>query len=182
MTNAHGRTAGGVELTDDVLERMAREAEDGLDLAHLKRRRGRPSMGDAPATSLPVRLDPELRRALDERAAADQTTASDVVREALRHHLHVIPLKRGAKAASERTGKRAASNAGKTVGASKGARAAKSAAGSALSQRKSSGVTGKKAASSDSKTLRATKGTKAAKSAAGSALTQRPSKGTRKKK
>jgi predicted transcriptional regulator len=32
-------------------------------------------------------LDPELRRLLDERAATDHTTASDVVREALRRYL-----------------------------------------------------------------------------------------------
>ena len=178
----HGRSASGVELTDEVLERMAAEAAQGLDVTRLRPRRGRPSMGDGPASSLPVRLDPELRRALDERAAADNTTTSQVVREALRHHLRVDQRKRGAMVASERTSKKAASSAGKTVGAKKGSRAAKSSAGSALSQRKSSGVTGKKAGSNASKTLRASKSTKAAKSAAGSALTQRPSKGSRKKK
>ncbi|MBW3626171.1 MAG: ribbon-helix-helix domain-containing protein [Actinobacteria bacterium] len=47
------------------------------------------SDGSGPAESLPVRLDPELRRALDERAAADNTTASDVLREALRRYLKV---------------------------------------------------------------------------------------------
>ncbi len=46
-------------------------------------------MGSGPADALPVRLDPELRKALDDRAAADQTTASDVVREALRRYLEV---------------------------------------------------------------------------------------------
>ena len=38
-------------------------------------------MGSGTADSLPVRLDPELRKALDDRAA-EQTTASEVVREA----------------------------------------------------------------------------------------------------
>jgi predicted transcriptional regulator len=182
MSKSHGRTLSGVELTDDVLEQMALEAEQGLDPARLRRRPGRPAMGDGPASALPVRLDPELREALDARAASENTTASHVVREALRQHLRVDERKRGATMASERTGKKAASSAGKTVGASKGSRAAKSAAGSALSQRKSSGVTGKKAGSNASATLRASKSTKAAKSAAGSALTQRPSKGARKKK
>jgi predicted transcriptional regulator len=46
-------------------------------------------MGSAPAEALPVRLDPELRRAVDERATAEHTTASDVVREALRRFLKV---------------------------------------------------------------------------------------------
>jgi hypothetical protein len=82
---SYGRSKAGVELTDDVLERMAKEAEDGLDITKLRRRPGRPSMGSGPADSLPVRLDPELRQALDERA----TTASDVVREALRRYLEV---------------------------------------------------------------------------------------------
>lgn len=77
-------------MTDEVLERMAKEAEDGLDITKLRRRPGRPAMGSAPADSLPVRLDPELRKALDERAAADNTTASEVVREALRRYLKLV--------------------------------------------------------------------------------------------
>ena len=86
---SHGRSRAGVELTDEVLDRMADEAEEGLDVATLRRRPGRPPMGSGPAESLPVRLDPELRKALDERAAADDTTASDIVREALRRYLKV---------------------------------------------------------------------------------------------
>jgi hypothetical protein len=83
----HGRTKTGVELTDEVLDELAEQAEAGLDVTKLRRRPGRPSMGSGPADSLPVRLDPELRRAVDERAAAEHTTASDVVREALRRYL-----------------------------------------------------------------------------------------------
>ncbi len=86
---SHGRSKAGVELTDDVLDRMAKEAENGLDTTKLRRRPGRPAMGSGPAESLPVRLDPKLREALNDRAAADNTTASDVVREALRHYLKV---------------------------------------------------------------------------------------------
>ncbi len=86
---SHGRSKTGVELTEEVLERMADEAEDGLDVTKLRRRPGRPAMGSAPAESFPVRLEPELRRALDERAAADDTPASEVVREALRRYLKV---------------------------------------------------------------------------------------------
>jgi len=84
---SYGRSTTGVELTDDVLDQMANEAEDGLDTTRLRRRPGRPAMGSGPADSFPVRLDPELRQALDHRAAADNTTASDVVREALRRYL-----------------------------------------------------------------------------------------------
>lgn len=85
--HSHGRSRAGVELTDEVLDQMADEAEEGLDPTKLRRRPGRPLMGSGPAEALPVRLDPELRQALDERAAADNTTASDVVREALRRYL-----------------------------------------------------------------------------------------------
>jgi len=83
----HGRTKAGVELTDDVLDELAAQANAGLDVTKLRRRPGRPLMGSGPAESFPVRLDPELRRAVDERAAAEHTTASDVVREALRRYL-----------------------------------------------------------------------------------------------
>ena len=85
----YGRSKAGVELTDAVLERMAEEAEAGLDVAKLRRRPGRPAMGSGPADTLPVRLDPELRKALDDRAAAEHTTASDVIRTALRRYLKV---------------------------------------------------------------------------------------------
>lgn len=86
---SHGRSKAGVELTDEVLERMAEEAEEGLDIRKLRRRPGRPAMGSGPADSFPVRLEPELRRALDERAAAEDISASEIVREALRHYLKV---------------------------------------------------------------------------------------------
>ena len=59
-----GRTKTGVELTDDVLNRLAAEAETGLDLSKLRRRPGRPSMGSGPADTLaeprfPVRVAPQ---------------------------------------------------------------------------------------------------------------------------
>jgi CRISPR-associated endonuclease/helicase Cas3 len=86
-SKSYGRSRGGVELTEEVLDRMAREAENGLDVSELRRRPGRPAMGSGPADAFPVRLDPELRRAVDERAAAENTTSSEVVREALRRYL-----------------------------------------------------------------------------------------------
>jgi len=83
----HGRSKTGVELTDEVLQQMAQEAEAGLDPAKLRRRPGRPSMGSGPADAVPVRLDPELRQAVDERAEAENVTVSEVIREALRRYL-----------------------------------------------------------------------------------------------
>jgi len=85
----YGRSKSGVELTDEILQKMADEAEVGLDVTKLRRRPGRPPMGSGPADTLPVRLDPELRKAVDDRAARDHISVSDVVREALRRYLKV---------------------------------------------------------------------------------------------
>ena len=90
MTDApqriYGRTKGGRAITDEVIEEYAAQAEAGFDLSRI-RVRGRPRMGSAPARSFPVRLDPDLRAALDHRAAEDHKPAAEVVREALRRYL-----------------------------------------------------------------------------------------------
>ena len=44
-------------------------------------------MGSAPAEVVPVRLDPELRAAVEARASADRTSTSEIIREALRRFL-----------------------------------------------------------------------------------------------
>ena len=46
-------------------------------------------MGSGPADVVPVRIDPELREAIEARAAADHTTTSKVIREAIRRFLEV---------------------------------------------------------------------------------------------
>jgi hypothetical protein len=48
---------------------------------------GDPRWGSAPASVESVRLDPELRDQLLERATADGTTTSEVIRQALRRFL-----------------------------------------------------------------------------------------------
>lgn len=84
-------TASGRVLTEEELDAIADEVEHAeFDVDMLKqRRRGRPSMGSAPAEVVPVRIDPELRAALEARAAADQSSTSEVIREALRRFLNV---------------------------------------------------------------------------------------------
>ena len=78
------------DLTDQQIQALADEAEAGYDVSKLRRRPGRPSLGAAAAADVfPVRLDPELRAALEAPAQRDDTTASDVVRTALRAHLRV---------------------------------------------------------------------------------------------
>ena len=91
MTNKETarRTAGGVPVTDELVEDLAAEAETGYDVAHLHRRGGRRPLGSAPGEAVPVRLDPELRAALSARAQAEHTNASDVIRQALRAWLDV---------------------------------------------------------------------------------------------
>lgn len=81
-------TKTGKVLTD--IEAMADDAERGYDIDVLKtRRRGRPMLGTAPAEVVPVRLDPDLKQAVEARAKAEHTTTSEIVREALRHFLDV---------------------------------------------------------------------------------------------
>lgn len=85
------RTRGGRTLTDDELEVLATEVEDtDYDVDALKtRRRGRPPMGSGPADVVPVRIDPELRAAIEAQAEAEGTTTSEIIREAIRRFLDV---------------------------------------------------------------------------------------------
>jgi uncharacterized protein (DUF4415 family) len=86
----YGHTRSGEPITNKDIETLAAEAEVGYDVdALLARRgkRGRPALGSAPASVESVRLDPELRDQLLERAKAEGTTTSDVIREALRRFL-----------------------------------------------------------------------------------------------
>jgi len=84
------RSKSGKAITDDVIAGLADEAEAGYDPDELiarRGRRGRPPLGEMAATVESVRLDPELKRQLAQRAEDEGTTVSDVIREALRHHL-----------------------------------------------------------------------------------------------
>jgi len=83
-------TTTGKVLSDADIDAMADEAEHGYDIETLKtRRRGRPMLGRLPAEVVPVRLDPDLKQAVEARADADHTTTSDIIRRALRLFLDV---------------------------------------------------------------------------------------------
>ena len=84
-------TATSRVLTDDDLDTIAEEVEHAdYDVEELKaRRRGRPLLGSAPAEVVPVRLDPELKSAVDARARAEHLTTSEIIRKALRRYLDV---------------------------------------------------------------------------------------------
>jgi hypothetical protein len=85
------RTRTGRTLSDDDIDAIAHDVEEtDYDVEVLKtRRRGRPTMGSGPADVVPVRIDPELRAAIEARAEADHTTTSEIIREALRRFLDV---------------------------------------------------------------------------------------------
>jgi Ribbon-helix-helix protein, copG family len=86
----HGHTKSGVPITDALVEHLADEAEHGFDVDAIitrRGRRGRPRLGQEPSTVESVRLDPELKDLLVRRAEADGVPVSEVIRDALRHHL-----------------------------------------------------------------------------------------------
>ncbi len=84
----YGKTRSGIEITDELVERLAAKAEAGYDVDEILRRRGgRPPLGSAAARVESVRLDPELQQALADRAAKDHETTSSVIRKALRKYL-----------------------------------------------------------------------------------------------
>ena len=84
------KTKTGRVVTDAEIEALADEAERGYDVETLKtRRRGRPMLGAGPSEIVPVRLDPELKRAVEARAEAEHRSASEIIREALRRFLDV---------------------------------------------------------------------------------------------
>jgi predicted HicB family RNase H-like nuclease len=86
----YGHTTSGKPIDDDVIDSLAHEAEAGYDVEEIiarRGRRGRPRLGSAPSTVESVRLDPELKERLARRAQLDGVPVSEVIREALRHHL-----------------------------------------------------------------------------------------------
>ena len=85
------RTGTGRTLTDEGIDALSTEvAATDYDVEALKaRRRGRPSMGSGPADVVSVRIDPELRTAIEARAKAEHTTTSEIIREAIRRFLEV---------------------------------------------------------------------------------------------
>jgi ribbon-helix-helix CopG family protein len=86
----HGNTASGLPITDELVTELAKKAETGYDVDEMLRRRGgRPPIGSAAASVESVRLDPDLRQALSERARRDRETTSSVIRKALREYLDI---------------------------------------------------------------------------------------------
>jgi uncharacterized protein (DUF4415 family) len=82
------KTKTGKVLTDNDIEAMAAEEETAeYDVEELMTRRGRPRSQNSMSETVQLRLDKDLRAALQERAEHDHTTPSDIAREALRRYL-----------------------------------------------------------------------------------------------
>ncbi|MFN2629474.1 MAG: ribbon-helix-helix protein, CopG family [Gaiellaceae bacterium] len=86
MSRKRQPTSGGVPATDELIDKLSTEAERGYDPIALC---GRPRLGAGPSEIVPVRLNPQLRHALQQRADEEHTTQSDLIRRALRRYLHV---------------------------------------------------------------------------------------------
>jgi hypothetical protein len=86
----YGHTNSGTPVTDELIEQLADEAEAGYDVDQIiarRGKRGRPRLGAEPSTVESVRLDPELKQRLLRRAEDEGVPVSEVIREAIRHHL-----------------------------------------------------------------------------------------------
>jgi len=86
----YGHTTSGTPIDDDLVDKLSDQAEAGYDVDEIIARRGtrgRPRLGSAPSTVESVRLDPELKERLARRAEDDGVAVSEVIRDALRHHL-----------------------------------------------------------------------------------------------
>ena len=79
-------TIKGVPVTEEMVEEWADEAERGYEVEQL-RNRGRKPAGDGPARVVPVRIDDTLLSAIDERAARDHLSRSELIRTALRAYV-----------------------------------------------------------------------------------------------
>jgi len=83
------RTKSGEEITPEVSDALAAEAERGYDLSKAKRRRvGRPSLAGAGASPrLSFRMTPDLYRAAQKRAKKEGRSVSDLAREAVARYV-----------------------------------------------------------------------------------------------
>jgi hypothetical protein len=77
----------GKSMDDDFWRRAEEKADAGLDPSRLRCRVGRPTRGADPAELTALRLPPEIRRALHDRAAQEHVSASEVIRRALDQYL-----------------------------------------------------------------------------------------------
>lgn len=85
VTHKHPRTKSGTEITPEIADALAAEAERGYDLSKAERRPvGRPSLaGRGASPRVSFRTTPELYRAVQNRAKKEDRSVSDLAREAV---------------------------------------------------------------------------------------------------
>ncbi len=77
-------TINGVPVTDEQIAAWAAEAEAGYDIQALKKRgRGRPGRGAQPSQIVTLRLTSAELAVIDARAARENKSRSEVIRDAL---------------------------------------------------------------------------------------------------
>lgn len=84
-TQKNPRTKAGTEITPEIADALAAEAERGYDLSKAKRHRvGRPSLaGSGTSPRLSFRTTPDLYQAAQKRAKEEGRSISDLAREAV---------------------------------------------------------------------------------------------------
>lgn len=77
-------TIGGIPVTEEQIASWAAEAAAGYDTQELRKRgRGRPGRGAEPAQVVTLRLTSAELAVIDARAARENKSRSEVIREAL---------------------------------------------------------------------------------------------------
>lgn len=89
-THKEPRTKAGSEITSEIADALAAEAERGYDLSRAKPRRvGRPSLGGSGTSPrVTFRATPQLYRAAQRRAKKEGRTISDLAREAVARYVN----------------------------------------------------------------------------------------------
>lgn len=80
-------TIDGVEITEEVIARLVKNAEDGFPGAKF-RSPGRPSRTDEPTRAVTVRLSESELEAVMARAEREHRSRSDAIREAIAEWAH----------------------------------------------------------------------------------------------
>lgn len=88
-TGKYPRTKSGVEITPEIADALADEAERGYDLSKAERRFvGRPSLsGNGTSPRMSFRITPELYLAMEKRAEKEGRSVSDLAREAVARYV-----------------------------------------------------------------------------------------------
>jgi hypothetical protein len=88
-TGRHPRAKSGLEITPEIADALADEAERGYDLSKAERRLvGRPSLsGNGVSPRMSFRITSELYLALEKRAEKEGRSVSDLAREAVARYV-----------------------------------------------------------------------------------------------